>query len=66
VIKQRQLDVFRNCQFFDQVKVLKDETDVLFTNNAALRLVVGSDVFVEKELVAIGRVVQHADNVEQC
>src|SRR2546423_3718383 len=64
-IRQRQLDVFIYGQISNKIETLKDETDFLISNARARAEI---EVFYRlaiKEILAVGRSVQKADDGEQ-
>ena len=65
VIEQRQLDVLGHAELVDEIEALEDETDVLLAYDAALRLGVLRDILVKEEVVAVARIIEQADDIEQ-
>ena len=58
--------IFRNKLNEDNhFETLENEADILFANQAELRLAVSRHIFVQKEVVSVSRIVQHPDDIQQ-
>ena len=64
-VAQRQLDVFKHVQLVDEVEALEHEADVALAELGAVLFLEAAHLLAEQFILAVGGVVQEAEDVEQ-
>ncbi|MCS5535547.1 MAG: hypothetical protein NZ802_06810, partial [Candidatus Poseidoniales archaeon] len=64
-VEQWNLDIFKNCQLWNQIKTLKDESDVLITYSGQVIVCVLGNVFATESIDSFGSDIEAAKQIEK-